>query len=803
MFDCRSASRRIFTPVLIAMMLLGLAAAVSPSATAAPTTSLAQKNPEPPPLTGKKLAADAAAKFVTTRPAIIRPGPFDRFIPSTPVTGVRGLQYVTYHRSYQGLPVIGGEFVVITDSLGRIMTAVPGRQRAVITIGNRAALSSVAAAKVALGRTPAAAVHSNRLVVDALINPSRLAYAVVVSGTLRGKPTRQEVLVDAGSGKILSVEDQILDGEGTGVLNGPNPIPLSTTDNGDGTFSMTDPLRPRVSCRDESGGAVFTHAQDVWGNGVRTDRETGCVDALFASQREWDMLSAWLGRSGVDGVGHGFPMYVGLNDINAFWDGSSVHIGKNTDGQWIGALDVVGHELGHGVDQFTGGMSSEDIAEGIGDVFGAMTEWYANEPAPYDVPDYTIGEQVDLVGNGPIRDMHDPSLVGDPRCYSASIPGTETHSAAGPFDHWFYLFAEGSNPSDGQPASPTCDGSTVTGVGLRDAATAFYQGLLAAAGQANYPVFRHAVLAAIASYDDSCQVFNAAQAAWDAVSVPATSGEATCTPKLKPQTITFLPPADRTYGAPDFDLSATSSSGLQVSYSSPTPDVCTIPSATVHIVGAGTCILRADQAGDIQYLPAPQLTRSFTVGKALLTLRANDLTRAFGQPNPPLTYTTTGLVNGDPPNVVTGVAALSTTATASSPSGAYPITIAPGTLAAQNYSFDLIGGTLRVQPAGVKVVAQNTSILRATYQGGVSFSATVTNLATAKPAAGDTVVFTARTFTGYTFGCTAVTTSTGVASCTAGHLLATLATLPPTFLASAQASAEYLAATATGTIKLI
>jgi len=50
---------------------------------------------------------------------------------------------------------------------------------------------------------------------------------------------------------------------------------------------------------------VFTGTDDVWGNGVGTNRETGCVDGLYAVQREWVMLSTWLGRNGIKGSGSG------------------------------------------------------------------------------------------------------------------------------------------------------------------------------------------------------------------------------------------------------------------------------------------------------------------------------------------------------------------------------------------------------------------------------------------------------------------------------------------------------------------
>ena len=131
-------------------------------------------------------------------------------------------------------------------------------------------------------------------------------------------------------------------------------------------------------------------------------------------------------------------------------------------------MDVVAHEFGHGVDDRTpGGISGGGTQEFVGDTFGAATEWFSNNPA--DAPDYLVGEEINLVGQGPIRNMYNPSAVGDPNCYSSSIPSAEVHAAAGPGNHWFYLLAEGTNPTNGQPTSPTCNSTTLTGVGIQNA----------------------------------------------------------------------------------------------------------------------------------------------------------------------------------------------------------------------------------------------------------------------------------------------------------------------------------------------
>jgi len=164
-------------------------------------------------------------------------------------------------------------------------------------------------------------------------------------------------------------------------------------------------------------------------------------------------------------------------------------------------------------------------------VFGALTEWFTNESASFDPPDFTVGEEVNLTGTGPIRYMYHPSLIsGHPDCYSSSVPNLETHAAAGPGNHWFYLVAEGTNPTNGQPTSPTCNGSTVTGIGVQTAGQIFYNAMLAKTTSMTYLKYRTATLNAAKNLTPgNCADFNVVKAAWDAVSVPAQAGDPTCT----------------------------------------------------------------------------------------------------------------------------------------------------------------------------------------------------------------------------------------------------------------------------------
>jgi hypothetical protein len=160
------------------------------------------------------------------------------------------------------------------------------------------------------------------------------------------------------------------------------------------------------------------------------------------------------------------------------------------------------------------------------------------------------------------------------------------------------------------------------------------------------------------------------------------------------QTITFAPLPNVTYGVSPITLTATASSGLAVSYAVTGP--ATLSGSTLKITGAGLVTVTASQAGNSSYPPATPVSRSFTVAKAVLTVTANNATRAVGAANPTFTDMITGFVNGDSSAVVSGSATETTTATSASPAGTYPITFSTKALVAANYTFNYVNGTLTV-----------------------------------------------------------------------------------------------------------
>jgi outer membrane protein OmpA-like peptidoglycan-associated protein len=108
--------------------------------------------------------------------------------------------------------------------------------------------------------------------------------------------------------------------------------------------------------------------------------------------------------------------------------------------------------------------------------------------------------------------------------------------------------------------------------------------------------------------------------------VVKTSEAITITIAKSSQTLTFASISNKTYGDANFSVTPTASSGLTVSLSSATPQVCDIPSAlTLRIVDVGTCTVVAAQVGNINYEPATasvgsSTTRSFSVARKVLTV---------------------------------------------------------------------------------------------------------------------------------------------------------------------------------------
>ncbi|WP_026425614.1 M28 family peptidase [Actinokineospora inagensis] len=522
--------RRTLTAGLALAVLAGGAVAVTVSPVFA-----SQDNKAAQVQDRQALAVSAADRAAASGADALAKGPDEAYSRDLVTPYFNDLYSISYQRSYRGLPVVGGDATVLADGQGRVQAIMAATKASKVAVPSTTARVTKAAAEQTSRGLQASTgkVESSRLVVKVVDDSPKLAWEHVLVGTSKeGGPSHLNVWVDATTGAVLDKVEDAAHGTVNGEWNGN--VSIDTTNSG-GSYRLVDPNRPGLQCSDYSTGTVFSKSSDSWGTGSESSKETGCGELMYAAQQESNMLRDWLGRNGHNGSGRSWPAKVGLNELNAYWDGSTITIGHNSANKWIASMDVVGHEYGHGLDQNTpGGTSSESgLGEGTGDIFGALTEAYANNPK--DTPDYLVGETINLQGSGPIRNMYNPSQVGNnPNCYSASIPNTEVHAAAGPLNHWFYLLAEGNNPGGGKPTSPICSGgpSSVTGIGIKDAGRVFYGGMLLKTSGMTYKKYRIATLTAAKNLDPTCNFYNRTKAAWDAITLPAQSGEPTsCTPQ--------------------------------------------------------------------------------------------------------------------------------------------------------------------------------------------------------------------------------------------------------------------------------
>ena len=523
-------------------LALGMAAALCGASLAVAATSSAMASPAPhgtvatdaTPSGGNRDAHDtqdthaalAADQAAADGYDALAKGPDENFVRTSAVDGSGGLKYFGYERTYRGLPVVGGDAVVVTDAAGRLRGTTSARSGALRLGSLTPTTTSAQAAATARGLlTRATTVSAPKLVVyagGASRDTPKLGWEVLAVGHKGAAPSRLHVHIDAHTGAVLDTVDDVHMDAANGYYNGS--ITIST--NGG---LLQDPTRPGLSCGNETTHSTYRNG----GTGAGTDLQTACVDAYYAVEQETDMLRNWLGRSGLNGGGSDFPLYVGLNDVNAYWDGTAGNFGHSQDNQrQMTSMDVVGHEMGHSIFQYTpGGAGSGNenggLNESTGDIFGALTEHYANNPS--DPPDYTVGEEVNMLGNGPIRYMYNPAIEGDPACYSSSIPSTEVHAAAGPQNHWFYLTAVGSAGSGSDPSSPTCNSTSVSGVGIQHAGQIYMAALNMKTSSWSYASARKATLqAAVNLFGANSQDCQTVKAAWSAVSVGAQSGEAQC-----------------------------------------------------------------------------------------------------------------------------------------------------------------------------------------------------------------------------------------------------------------------------------
>lgn len=458
---------------------------------------------------------------------------------------------IRFDRTYRGLPVVGGDFVVHVSPDGAYrygnglkVVGLPANIRPAVTA---AAAGSAAATKVGY----AVAKHTTELVILARSGSSELAWQV--NTTSSNGRSADVTYVSATSGTSLVSWSTIEEGAdplagssevGTGktLYSGTVSLPDVKRHAGTTRYVLKDRTRGVQRIYDAhnqeiTSGTLFKDTDNVWGNGTDSSRESAGADAAYGLAATWDYYLNRYGRDGIadDGVAAKAYVHVYTNYVNASWSDSCfcMRFGDGSAASGIGSLvsiDVAGHEMSHGVTSRTARLAyygeSGGLNESTSDAMGTAIEWYANNKM--DVPDYVIGEEIfrdyDPATNY-IRRMDKPSMDGlSADCWYNGVGNLDVHYSSGVGNHLFYLLSEGSGAKTINGIaynSPTCDGSTIKGIGQQEAAAIWYKALTENwTSQTNYHDARVGMLQAAKDlYGQSSVEYTTTDKAWAAVNV--------------------------------------------------------------------------------------------------------------------------------------------------------------------------------------------------------------------------------------------------------------------------------------------
>ncbi|WP_185154448.1 M4 family metallopeptidase [Fulvivirga sp. M361] len=245
------------------------------------------------------------------------------------------------------------------------------------------------------------------------------------------------------------------------------------------------------------------------------------VSVHWAAEQAYEYYYNNHNRNSYDNKGAKINSYVRLdkNLRNAFWTGNAMAFGDGSDINPFVDLDIVGHELTHGVNDHEANLiyynESGALDESFADIFGKVIEFetFGNTVT------WRLGAHS---STGGIRDMSRPNLKGQPDTYRGNMwyEGYEdnggVHVNSGVQNYWFYLLCDGGSGVNDREVS-----YSVNAIGMDTAATIAYRNLTEyLLPSSDYLDSRIGSLLATADlYGTNSVAYREVDKAWDAVGV--------------------------------------------------------------------------------------------------------------------------------------------------------------------------------------------------------------------------------------------------------------------------------------------
>src|SRR5688572_16385129 len=206
-------------------------------------------------------AASRAQGLIDASPASIKRNAADGFVAKGVNVDADGTEHVRFNRTYRGLPVIGGDFVVHSRNGQLKGTSLTLKSSARPDLSGKISADEATIVAGADFGTDFTGMKGAHKVVFARNTTPKLAYEVVFTGTKRDQtPTEMHYFVDANSGAILDKWDMVHTAKPGGGTGGSTPavgtgrtlqygnVSINTAGS-NGTFNLTDTTR--------GGGATY------------------------------------------------------------------------------------------------------------------------------------------------------------------------------------------------------------------------------------------------------------------------------------------------------------------------------------------------------------------------------------------------------------------------------------------------------------------------------------------------------------------------------------------------------------------
>lgn len=401
-----------------------------------------------------------------------------------------GFTHYRFRQTYSNITVENGLYYV--HSRNGIIVSANGERYAGIKVSVAPSLSLADAYnKAAFYFNSKQLITDNNPIInkpELLILPVKEKYALAYKFDLYSQnPLKRSYLyVDAHNGDVLKEVSRICHGDAIGTA--------VTMYNGTQTI-ITDSLAPNsFRLRDYSRGngiitwdlnngtnyaaAVdFTDTDNFWN--TTTNQDDAANDAHFGAEATYDFYFNY-GRNSYDDLGSTINSYVHYSTgfVNAFWDGTQMTYGDGDGTSYtpLTSLEVIGHEITHGVTEYSAGLiyagESGALNESFSDIFGNTIRFIYSPAAGT----WFVGDQIVVPGSGgvPFRNMADPNQFQCADTYGGLWwnNGDVVHYDSGVQNFWYYLLSTGGNG-----VNDNGDSYLVNGIGLTDASAIAYRNL--------------------------------------------------------------------------------------------------------------------------------------------------------------------------------------------------------------------------------------------------------------------------------------------------------------------------------------